>query len=290
LSAAPVTPAFDTKRPAAVDDQRRNLRDQAVADGEQRVGVRRRGEREALLHDADDHAADDVDQHDQEAGDGVAAHEFRGAVHGAVKAGLVLQVLAPAPRFLLVDEAGIEIGVDRHLLARHPVEVEARRDFRDASRTLGDDDEIHDHQDRENDDADDEVAAHDEIAERFDDMAGGGRALVAVRQNEPRRGEVEREPQHGGDEQHGGKGGEFERRLDEQGRHQNQHGERDGDGKREVEQQRRQRQDEHDQNRHHAERERNVAAPEHGAEVGEARQRQRRFANALRGSCVGHAG
>jgi hypothetical protein len=122
--------------------------------------VGRFGKGEALLHDADDHAADDVDQHHEQAGNGVAAHELRGTVHGAEETGFVLQVLAPPPRLLLVDEAGIEVGVDCHLLARHPVEVEARRDLRDSPRALGDDHEVHDHQDREDDDADDEIAAH----------------------------------------------------------------------------------------------------------------------------------
>ena len=75
------------------DDQRRDLRDQAVADGEQRVGARGFGERHALLRDADDHAADDVDEHDQQARDGVAAHEFRGAVHRAEEGALVLEIL-----------------------------------------------------------------------------------------------------------------------------------------------------------------------------------------------------
>ena len=163
------------------------------------------GEAQALLHDADHHAADDVDHHDEQAGDGVAAHEFRGAVHGAEKAGFVLQGLAAAPRVLLVDQAGGEIGVDRHLLAGHGVEVEARRHFGDAAGALGDDHEVDDHQDREDDDADDEIAAHDEIAERLDDVAGGVGALVAVGENEPRRGEVERQPQHRRDQQHGRK-------------------------------------------------------------------------------------
>ena len=86
------------------DDQRRDLRDQAVADGEQRVGARGFGEAQALLRDADDHAADDVDEHHQQAGDGVAAHEFRGAVHGAEEAAFVLELLAAAARLLLVDQ------------------------------------------------------------------------------------------------------------------------------------------------------------------------------------------
>ena len=51
--------------------------------------------------------------------------------------------------------------------------------------------------------------------------------------------------------------------------------------------QRRQRQDEDDEDRHHADGEPDVAAPEHGAEVDEARQRR---LSALRRWCVGHAG
>src|ERR1700726_1376699 len=221
------------------------------------------GEAQILLQDADDHAADDVDQNHQQAGNGIAADEFRGAVHGAEEAGFVFQVLAPPPRFLLFDHAGGEIGVDRHLLAGHGVQVEPGGDFGDAARALGDDHEIHDHQDREHDDADDEIAAHDEAAEGLDDMAGGGGALVAAGENEPGRGEVERQPQHGRDQQHGREGGEFQRRLDEQRRHQDQHRERDRDGEREVEQQRRQRQNEDDQNRHHGDGQPDAAPADH---------------------------
>ena len=92
-------------------------------------------ERQTLLGDADDDAADDVDEDDQQARDRVAAHEFRRTVHRAEEAAFVFQRLAALLGDLLVDQAGGEIGVDRHLLARHGVEVEARRDFRDASRS-----------------------------------------------------------------------------------------------------------------------------------------------------------
>ncbi len=225
------------------------------------------GEGQALLRDADDHAADDVDEHHQEAGDGVAAHELGGAVHGAEEAAFVLEPLAPPPGFLVVDRAGRELGVNRHLLAGHRVEVEARRDFGDAPRALGDDDEVHHHQDREHDDADDEVAAHYEVAERLDDVTGGVGAFMTARQDQARRGEVERQPQHGGDQEHGREGGKFERRLDEQRRHQDQHREDDRNGEREIQQQRRQRQDQHDQDGQHADREPDVAAPEEGADL-----------------------
>jgi hypothetical protein len=254
------------------DDQRRHLRHQAVADGEQRVARGRLGEADVLLGDADDHAADDVDEHHQQAGDRVAAHELRGAVHRAEERALVLELLAPAPRVVLVDQAGREVGVDRHLLARHRVQIEARRHLGDAAGALGDHHEVHDHQDREHDDADHEVAAHHEVAERLDDVAGGRRALVPVRQDQPGRRQVEREPQHGGDQQHGGERGELERRMDEQRRHQDQHREDDRDGKREIEQQRRQRQQQHHQDGEYADRQREVAAAQEGDEFGEARQ------------------
>src|SRR6202034_3032445 len=126
----------------------------------------------------DNDAADDVDEDDEQAGDRVAAHEFRGAVHRAEEAAFVFQRLAAFLGDFLVDQPGGEIGVDRHLFAWHGVEVEARRDFGDASRALGDDDEIHDYQDCEDDNADDEIAAHHDIAERLDDVAGRIRAFM----------------------------------------------------------------------------------------------------------------
>ncbi len=55
-----------------------------------------------------------------------------------------------------------------------------------------------------------------------------------------------------GDQQHRREGREFERRLDEQRRHQDQHREDDRDRQQHVEQQRRQRQDQDDDDRHDA--------------------------------------
>ena len=81
-------------------------------------------------------------------------------------------------RFGLGDEAGVEVGVDGELLAGHRVEREARGDFGDASRAVGDDDELDDDQDREDHDADRVVAADDDVAERFDHLS-----RVAVQQD-----------------------------------------------------------------------------------------------------------
>ncbi len=131
-----------------------------------------RCQRHAVARDADDDAAENIDAENDEAGDGVAAHEFRGAVHRAEEGALLLEFAPPLLGDLLVDEAGRKVGVDRHLLAGNGVEGEARADFGDARRALGDDQEVDRHQNQKDDDADDEIAAHDEAGEAGDDIAG----------------------------------------------------------------------------------------------------------------------
>ena len=134
-----------------------------------------------MLPDADDQAAEEVDEQNQDRGDGVAAHEFAGAVHGAEEIGFMRRPPAALRGVFLIDQAGIEIGIDRHLLAGHAVQREPRGDFGDAARALGDDDKIDDDQNRENDDADGVVAADHERAERFDHAARGRRNLDSRR-------------------------------------------------------------------------------------------------------------
>ena len=63
------------------DHQRRDLRHQTVTDGQQRIAFRRRPQLHTMLHDTDQQAADDVQHHDHQAGNGIATHEFTGTVH-----------------------------------------------------------------------------------------------------------------------------------------------------------------------------------------------------------------
>ena len=196
------------------NDERRDLRDEAVADRELGEDVGRGGEAQAVPRDADDDAAENIDRENDEAGDRVAAHEFRCAVHRAEEGALFLELAPARLSDLFVDEAGRQVGVDRHLLAGDRVEGEAGADFGDAGRALGDDEEVDRHQDEKDDDADEEVAAHDEVREAADDIAGRGRPLGAVREDEPCGRDVEREPQDGRDQQDGREGGELERLLD----------------------------------------------------------------------------
>ena len=154
-------------------DQRRYLADQPVADGEHGIGLGCVSQRHVVLGHADNDPADDVDQRDDQAGDRVAPDELGRAVHGTEKVAFVFQFLASRLGRSLVDKTGGKIGIDRHLFAGHGVQGESRRDLCDPPGTLGDNNEIHQDQDGEDDNADDEIAAHNEAAEGFDDGSGG---------------------------------------------------------------------------------------------------------------------
>ena len=242
------------------DQQGRDLRDQAVADGQ---GGERRGgiaERHAVPAEPDGQAADDVDDGDEQGGDRVAAHELRGTVHGAVEAAFLLQLAPAHARNLVGDGAGRQLGVDRHLLAGHGVQAEPRRDLGDAPGALGDDHEVHHQQDGEQDQADHHVAAHQEAAERGHDVAGGEWPLVAVAQDQPRGRDLERQPEQRGQQQQGREAGEVERALEEQRHHQHQHRGGHGQGQAEIEHHRRQGQDQHRQQSHDRQRQPDIGA------------------------------
>ena len=97
---------------------------------------------------------------------------LRGAVHGAEEGAFVFQLLAArAASFSLMRpaERSASIAICLPGMASR-VKRAATSAMR--RRALGDDDEVHDHQDREHDHPDDEVAAHHEAAEGLDDVAG----------------------------------------------------------------------------------------------------------------------
>ena len=139
---------------------------------------------------ADHDAREEVDGDDDQAGDGVAAHELRGAVHRAVEVGLVLDLHAALARLGVGDLAGVQVGVDRHLLAGHGVEGEARADLGDAPGAARDHDELDDHEDQEHHDADDQVAADDEVPNAWITEPAS-----PCGQDQPRDRDVDREPE-----------------------------------------------------------------------------------------------
>ena len=88
------------------DDQRRNLADDTVADGERGVESGGLANPQTVTQCSDDNATDRVDQRDDDRGDRVAPHELRGAIHRAVEGAFVFQFLPPPPGFLIGDGAG----------------------------------------------------------------------------------------------------------------------------------------------------------------------------------------
>ena len=233
------------------EQQRRNLGDERVTDRQRDIGAARLREGQAVAEHAQDQAADDVDEQDEQAGDGIALHEFRRTVHRAIEIGFGRDFLTPRLGFVGGQQAGVEIGVDRHLLAGQGVEGEARRHFGHASRALGDDDEVDDHQHAEHEQADDIIAADQHLAERFDHMARRRRAFVAVDEHDARRGDVERETEQRREQQDGREGRKIERLRRRQRDHQDREADHDIADEADVEDDRRDR-DHHqrDENQH----------------------------------------
>ena len=168
--------------------------------------------------------------------------------------------MAALAGLVLVDQAGVQVGVDRHLLAGHGVEGEAGADLGHAAGTVGDDDELDDGQDQEDHQTDDQRAADHEVPEGLDDLAG-----VAVGEHQPGRGDVQRQPEQGRHEQQRREDGEVQRLLDLHRDQQDQQRGGDVDREQHVDQRRRQRHDQHEDDRDDADRHRHLAHALHAS-------------------------
>src|SRR5262249_52644492 len=107
------------------------------------------------------------------AGNGITPDELAGTVHGSVKIGLLLNCLTPPPGLLLIEQAGVEIGINGHLFARHGIESKTCRDFRNTPGALRDDHKVDDDEDTKHDDPNHEIAADNKVPKGFDNCSGG---------------------------------------------------------------------------------------------------------------------
>ena len=203
-----------------------------------------------MLHRADHQSADHVNGHDQQPCDGIAAHEFTGTVHGSVEVGFLRHIAAALFGFFLADDPGIQIRIDRHLFARHPVEDKTCADFCDTPGTFGDNHEVDDHQNDEHDDTDGKITAHQKVSECVDHLTRRPFTSMPIHQDDTGRRNVERQSQQRGKQQHRWECGEFQgvlRKHRHQQNHQRQH---DIEGKQQIQNESRQRQNHHGQNGH----------------------------------------
>src|SRR5208337_3088581 len=213
------------------DQKRGNHGDQAVADGEHGVGLERLAKRNIELEDSDEEAGQDVDGGDEDGGDRVALVEAGGAVHGTVEFRFAGNLFAAGARLMFVDESGIEVGVDCHLLAGKSIEGKSGGDFSGAHGAMRDHDVLDGDEGDEENESDNVVAADYELSKGFDDAAGGSGAFVAVKQNTAAGGKVQRQTEQGKQKQQGsGKAG-GEEEVEHHRRQWHQHDEDQADGR-----------------------------------------------------------
>ena len=213
--------------------------------GEDLAGLR---QRQAPLDHTHEESAEDIDEGNHQPGDGVAAHELAGTVHRPVEVGLLHDLLPAALGLLIVDQPGVQIGIDGHLPAGHSVECESGCDFADAAGAFGNHHELDHDDDRENDQPHNGVVACHELAEGANHLPGriqllGGRCG----QNQPRGSDVEHQPAEGRHQQQRRKNAEFQRRFHRQRRQQDNHGRGDVGCQQQVQQAGWQRHDQHQQ-------------------------------------------
>ena len=159
-----------------------------------------------MLEHTNGQAANQVDQQNQYARNGVTADKFGSTVHGTEEVGFLGQLGTAFLCCGLVDHARIQVGVDRHLFARHRVQGKTCVHFRNTARTFGHHDKVNDHQNTKDDETHHIVTGNHKLTKRRHHFARSFVACVAVDQDHPGRRHVQRQAQHRGKQQYSGEG------------------------------------------------------------------------------------
>ena len=154
-----------------------------------------------MLEHANGQATNQVNQQNQYARNGVTTHELRSTVHGTEEVGFLGQLGAAFLGRGLVDHTRIQVGVDRHLFARHGVQGKSGVHFRDAAGTFGHHNKVNDHQNCKDDETHHIVTSDHELTKCRHHLASGVVAGMAIHQDHTGRGHVQGQSQHGGKQQ-----------------------------------------------------------------------------------------
>ena len=123
------------------------------------------------MHSRTDHqTADNVDDQNHDADDRVTFNKLACTVHGTVKVCFLLDFFPPRSRFLLIDQPGVQIGVNAHLLPGHRVQRKTCANFRYPFGPFRNDDKLYNDQDKKDDKTDRQLSAGDEITKRMYDL------------------------------------------------------------------------------------------------------------------------
>ena len=239
--------------------QRRQLRHQTVTDGQQGVNLAGVGKGHAVLKDTHGYAADQVNKQDKQTGDGITAHEFTGAVHRAVELGLLGDFLTTQLGLILIDQARVEVSINGHLLTGHGVEGEACAHLGNAPGTFGHNHKVDDHQNGEDHDTNDIIAADHHLAKGLNHLAGRGMAVLTVEHDHSGGSHVECQAHQRRDQQNSGEYREIQRAQRVDADQQHNDGEGNVEGKEHIEEKRRNRQHHHCQ--HHQQQQRHAQLP-----------------------------
>ncbi len=139
-----------------------------------------------MLQHPNQQTAHHVDDHDQNTGDGIPTNKFTRTVHGAVKIGFLCHFRTAFFCFIFTNQSRIQIGVNRHLFTRHPIQHEARTHFRDTSRTFGDNHKVNDDENDEDHDTDGKVTADKEVTKGFHHLTCRRGTGMSFHQNDTR--------------------------------------------------------------------------------------------------------
>ena len=182
------------------DHDRRDLRDQALPNGQKPVTLHGIGNPHPALPHADRDPPHDVHDSDHDPCNGVALYELECAVHRAVERTLARELSTPPSGLGSIDRPGAHFGIDRQLLAGQSIEREPCGDFGHAFSTAGDHQVLHQRDDAEHHRAHHVVPVNHERPKGTDH-----RPRVAVSENQACRRDFEREPKEGGEQQDRGK-------------------------------------------------------------------------------------
>ena len=204
-----------------------------------------------MLEDADGQPTDQIDHQNQQACDRVTADEFGRTVHGAEEVRFLRQLFAALFGGFLVNHAGVQVSVNRHLFTRHGVQGEARIDLRDPAGTLGHHNEVDDHQNAEDDETHHVIAADHDVTKSRHYLARSFFAFVAVDQHHAGRGHVQGQAQHRCKQQNRGKRRKLQRLAGADGDHDDQQTGSDVESEQDVQQPGRQGQHQHGHDQQH---------------------------------------
>ena len=113
-----------------------------------------------MLEHTNHHTAHEIDYQNHDAGNRVSAHKLRGTVHGTKEVRFLRHIGTPCLRLVLLNDSGIEVRVNGHLLTRHRVQGKAGGYFSHTSRALGDHDKVNDGDHNKDHDTNSKVATN----------------------------------------------------------------------------------------------------------------------------------